>query len=286
MPINYYPGAQTVYSNNYSTSRVADSSSKISTLDNLGVLVTRPEQQADKLSRLIETAGGRAIRFPTLEILPSDEINLATTQLTQLHCYDWIIFVSANAVRYAQAAINGRINNLDNIQVAAIGHATATALSDISIRVDLIPGPPGNSEALLTCPQMQTIDGQRFIIVRGEGGRALLGETLQQRGGSVIYAEVYKRSQPNVDTMALKQLWAQNNINLVTITSGETLQNLMTMLGNDALPLLNKTPIVVISQRLEKIARSMGLTHILLAENAADMSILKVINDFQLNNLK
>lgn len=265
---------------------MADSTGKINTLNGLGVLVTRPEQQADNLSRLIETAGGRAIRFPTLEILPSERISLATARLAKLYRYDWIIFVSANAVRYAQATINGRINGLDNIQVAAIGHATATALSEIGIRVDLIPEAPGNSEALLASPPMLTVARQRFIIVRGEGGRALLGETLQQRGGSVVYAEVYKRSRPNVDTMTLKQLWAQNIIHIATITSGETLQNLMVMLGDDAWSLLNKTPIVVISQRLEKLARSMGLTHILLAENAADRSILKAISNFQLNNLK
>ena len=37
-------------------------------LKGFGVLVTRPEHQADELSAAIEDAGGEAIRFPVIEI--------------------------------------------------------------------------------------------------------------------------------------------------------------------------------------------------------------------------
>ena len=262
---------------------MSDSPSPISPLNDLGVLVTRPEQQAHQLSRLIEDAGGRAIRVPLLKIVPSQQITQATVLLAHLDQYNWIIFISSNAVRYAQLAINGRINIPDNIRVAAIGRSTATALSKMGISVDLIPAMPYNSEALLACSQMHNIVGQACIIVRGEGGRELLGKALQQRGCSVVYAEVYKRVQPNIHPPALKRLWKHNIIDIITITSGEALKNLMTLLGDEALTLLVETPAIVISQRLESLARSMGLTRILLAETAADRSILKAINDFQLH---
>jgi len=39
-----------------------------STLNGFGVLVTRPEHQADELATAIEDAGGEAIRFPVIDI--------------------------------------------------------------------------------------------------------------------------------------------------------------------------------------------------------------------------
>ena len=66
-------------------------------LQGLGVLVTRPAHQADQLCDLIEAAGGRPYRLPTIEITPSSDSDQQQARhlLEHLQANDLLIFISA-----------------------------------------------------------------------------------------------------------------------------------------------------------------------------------------------
>ena len=66
-------------------------------LKGFGVLVTRPEHQADELVSAIEEAGGEAIRFPVIDIEPHDSVDV-NRSLEALPASDIMIFISTNAV--------------------------------------------------------------------------------------------------------------------------------------------------------------------------------------------
>ena len=68
-------------------------------LAGIGVLVTRPADQAAPLADEIEAAGGRAIRFPAIEIVPRPDADIAN-DAASLQQPDVVIFVSVNAVRF------------------------------------------------------------------------------------------------------------------------------------------------------------------------------------------
>ena len=65
-------------------------------LSGLGVLVTRPKDQAEPLCRLIEAAGGRALKLPGLVIAPATDSAAARRLLAADS--DLLIFISRNAV--------------------------------------------------------------------------------------------------------------------------------------------------------------------------------------------
>ncbi|MGZ5058681.1 MAG: uroporphyrinogen-III synthase, partial [Methylobacter sp.] len=73
-------------------------------LSGVRVLVTRPEHQAENLSRLIEERGGVAVRFPALAIIPQDDVGGIRSTLANPDKFEWIIFISANAVNFALKA--------------------------------------------------------------------------------------------------------------------------------------------------------------------------------------
>ena len=70
---------------------------------------------------------------------------------------------------------------------AAVGESTAAALSQAGAAAVLWPVDGASSEALLALPELDetAVVGATILIVRGEGGRQLLGDTLSKRGARV-----------------------------------------------------------------------------------------------------
>ena len=254
-------------------------------LAGVGVLVTRPYDQAANLCKIIENAGGKAIRFPAMEITPIDDPQSVTHILDRLDSYDIAIFISANAVKYAIQSIRSKRSFPESMVLAAIGNATRKALEDEGLNVDIYPTQQFDSEALLTLPKMQQVKGKRILIFRGRGGRELLKNTLTERGAHVDYAELYQRTMPIQEPGALNQYWKQNAIDIVTVTSNQALNNLFNIAGESGKENLVTTPIVVISQRMVQNALERGMrADIMVAEQAGDEAVLDVIQKWRLDN--
>lgn len=243
-------------------------------LAGLSVLVTRPEQQSIELCELIAEARGRPVRFPALEILGPADKQQVRRQLAELGDIDLLVFVSTNAVRYAFAQMPENIP-LD-LQIAAVGEATARALDELGLEPTLQAQGSMDSEGLLRLPQLQQMTGKRVLIVRGNGGRELLRETLGERGARVDYVEVYRRRIPQRNPANLLRNWS-TLVEAVTVTSGQILDNLFEMLGEPGEPLLHDTPLVVVSRRIAAQAQARGCRQVLVAASAADRDVLKTL---------
>jgi uroporphyrinogen-III synthase len=247
-------------------------------LNGAHVLVTRPAHQAENLSRLIDERDGVAVRFPTLAIAALDDSCIIQNTLAHLDRFQWLVFISANAVSMHSYYSDGvKIKQFESVRIAAIGKATAQALALAGLRVDLVPENGYNSEALLAMPQMQQINGQRYLIVRGKGGREDMATTLRSRGAFVEYLDVYKRIIPGIDSSQVSLLLAQDKLNVITITSGEALQNLLIMLEEKYLQRLIEVPLVVVSNRIRQIAADMGFKRIAVTNNPSDAAILETV---------
>ena len=226
-----------------------------------------------------------AVRFPTLEIVSRDSFEEASSELANLDKYDWVVFISVNAVNFALNTNDGKIPStksplallLPRGGFAAVGQSTAHAMEMAGLPVDLIPEKNYNSEALLAMPQLQQVQGQNILIVRGEGGREQLAATLRSRGAEVSYLEVYKRIIPQIDSSQLVNLLVQKKIDVITVTSAEALQNLSLMLDNKNNSLLSLIPLVVVSDRIRCIAADMGFSRIVVTDSPIDTAILETV---------
>ncbi|MCG6896554.1 MAG: uroporphyrinogen-III synthase [Thiocapsa sp.] len=238
-----------------------------------GVLVTRPAAQAAGLCRLIEAANGRALAVPSIEIVPTANPRRAAALLAET--WDFMFFVSRNAVEQANALVaDGTWQQAH--QVVAVGRATAQALSRSGRAPDLVPDQRFDSESLLRMPELADLWGSRILIVRGEGGRTLLGDTLRARGARVTYAEVYSRLRPDFDPAPLLAQWAQS-VAMVTATSEEVLLNLLEMLGPQGRSRLLATPLVVVADRTAVTARELGFARVQVAERAEDAAVVQAL---------
>ena len=220
-------------------------------LENARILVTRPAGQAQRLCRMIELAGGRAEHLPLIgiEALPCEAPEKA----------DILIFVSANAVRHGAHCAAGV-----SCAVAAIGQATASALRSRNIIPDIVPPGMADSESLLAMPQLRDVAGKTVVIVRGEGGRELLADTLARRGAHVHYRECYRRVALSPDPGRLEALLC-GGIDLVSVTSVGILEALDAALDDRLRDCLRGVPMLVISDRIAQRARALGIATVIRA---------------------
>ena len=250
-------------------------------LAGMTVLVTRPARQGDGLAQLITEAGGKAVLAPLLSIAPPLDSSVATALLNAAEPWDWLIFVSANAVRFA-LGINGWVGSVAGVtRLAAVGEATAGALAEAGLTADLVPYPQFNSEALLADPRMAQVTGQRILIVRGEGGREHLADILRERGADVAYAEVYRRVPVSKEAFSSSLIaWQEDSHDVVVVTSGEALAHLTGLLRETGLDGHFRPALVVPSERIANQAREQGWLRILTAEQASDEGIVQAIKQF------
>ena len=240
------------------------------------ILVTRPKQQADTLCHLIEEQGWNAIRFPTLEIV-GNEPKAIKQQIDNLNLYQWIIFISTNAVNFALNANDGKIDCFINCNIAAVGKATEKALLKYGLAVDLVPETHFNTEGLLATTEMNDVQGKSCLIVRGNGGRETLANCLRERGAKVEYMEVYARIKPCHNDHTATKLLAQGKLHAITITSNEALLNLLAMFDQTLHYLLHAVPLIVISYRIKKLAEQSGFKHIAVTDHPGDSAIIKTV---------
>jgi uroporphyrinogen-III synthase len=227
-----------------------------------GVLVTRPRELAQGLAKRVADAGGRAILFPVIEIEP-------LPQSGPVGRYDMVVFVSPSAVRHGSRWVGAGRKTL------AVGAGTAHEIRKYGQEV-IFPASGADSEGLLELPELAQLSGQQVLIVRGQGGRSLLGDTLRERGARVEYAECYRRVRPRVDAAPLLAAW----VDAVTVNSGEALQNLVALLGAEGQQRLRDTPLFVPHRRVAQQAESAGLRKVLIAGPGDDEMIERLVAYF------
>jgi uroporphyrinogen-III synthase len=249
-------------------------------LAGLRVLVTRPRGQSAGLVALIEKRGGTAIRFPVIDILPVDEPRAARLALASLDSFDRVIFVSPNAVEHGLALMDSPNGWQIRAALTALGASTAAALTRAGLGPVLCPAGSASSEALLALPELQGdgLAGSRILIVRGEGGRELLGATLSERGARVQYAEVYRRARPATEGGGFDYHTRHGGIDTIVITSVQGLENLFALLGEGAVGWLRKAGYVVASDRLAVRVHAMGIVDpSMVAAGADDESLVEAL---------
>ncbi len=246
------------------------------------ILVTRPKHQADNLCNLISSNGGEAIAFPTIDIQPIHESDKNFVKSNSFSGYDFIIFISRNAVEFAFDRYLSLVRLPSHIKIFAIGAGTAKVLLDRNVKNVIHAGVQADSNALLDLSQMQEkrLKDKKVLIIRGVGGREYLAENLKSRGASVDYAEVYKRCLPENDISDIYQAWQNTKLDAIVITSNEGLNNLVSLISeNNQLQLFN-TPLVLMSTRSDRLAKELGfVSNTSIAVNKSDEGLLLAILD-------
>lgn len=247
----------------------------------VSVLVTRPAgAAANVLCEMLRGAGYRAHSLPLLELEPLEELPYPQRRMAlELDAYHHVIFVSANAVRFGMRCFDDFWPQLPaGLVWYAVGDATAKLLADYGVQAHT-PGSRMSSEGLLDLPSLQAVDGQRVLIVKGEGGRGVLRRELARRGARVDQLACYRRHRPRLAAGELASLLARREIDVILISSGEGLDSLRELLSPAETSNFSHLCLIVPSERVARLARNAGFDRIVTAENASDGAMLRALEE-------
>ncbi len=205
----------------------------------LGVVVTRPERQADDLAKLLAKQGARPIAFPTIAIEPPSDWSGLDAALAELESYHWIIFTSANGVHFFFERLRQKgkdVRDLKGVNICCIGPATARQLEARGIRADLVPK-EFIAEGLLKSFAEIDLEGKKILIPRAAKARELLPEGLKKMGAEVVTATTYRTVSSGRKREELNARLAEGDVDVITFTSSSTVTNFVDIMGKDfALP--------------------------------------------------
>ncbi|HUY91243.1 MAG TPA: uroporphyrinogen-III C-methyltransferase [Pirellulales bacterium] len=196
------------------------------------VLVTRPAEQAESLVERLQDLGAETLVQPAIEISEPADWAPVDRALEHLDQYDWLVFSSANGVRYLLERIcqrHGDLRRLGRIRLAAIGPGTNEALAGYRLKADRTPE-EFRAEALADALAPQAA-GSRFLLVRASRGREVLAERLHAAGGIVEQIVTYRSTDVTLADPEIASALAAGQIDWITVTSSAIARSLAGLFG-------------------------------------------------------
>jgi len=166
------------------------------------IVITRPAGQSSSDWRArLEAQGAEVIDLPLIKV--SKDVNLHTLAevLQEFGAYEWLVFTSVNGVRYffeEFIRVHVDIRALGLVRIAAVGEATAAALTDLHLRVDLQPKKASGEELAMELIKRESIDSAKVLVVTGNKNREVLVEKLHEARAIVDTLPVYKTEETDL----------------------------------------------------------------------------------------
>lgn len=167
------------------------------------IVITRPAAQSAGWRGQLESHGAEVIELPLIKVSKDVDLNTLAEVLQEFGAYEWVIFTSVNGVKYffeEFIRVHEDIRTLGVVRIAAVGEATAAALRDLHLRVDLQPKKASGEELAEELLKRESIDSAKILVVTGNKNREVLVEKLHEARAIVDTLPVYKNEETDLST--------------------------------------------------------------------------------------
>ncbi len=195
------------------------------------IVVTRPREQADALSRRLKELGAEVIEVPTIKIdHPTKRTDLVDA-LLELNSYDWLVFTSPNGVTsffdYFFKQFHD-MRDLGGARIAAVGPATARRLKDLHLQVDLMPEEALSASIAEAFTEFESIENLKICLLRAEVANPELPAALEALGAIVDDVACYRTVPELNDPSGEAAKVLAGGADWITFTSGSTVEHFHT----------------------------------------------------------
>jgi len=193
------------------------------------IVITRSMSQSGPLKEKLEVLGAEVIELPLIETTFWCEQKDALEVLSEVGAYEWIIFTSANGVKYFFELFFKRfkdIRSIGGMRIACIGKATAMEVEKFHLQVDVIPE-AAVAEALFDAlMKYETLDNIKMLVITGNLNRDLLVEKLVQEGRAIVDTlQVYKTELLDLKESKVAKVFREQGADAIIFTSASTVNS-------------------------------------------------------------
>jgi len=195
------------------------------------IVITRDAHGNAVFAEKILAHGGEPIQFDSIEICDLTADEKVQTVLADLGVFDWIIFTSANGVRFtfeALAKLGKDSRSLAQAKVACIGSETAACLGQFGIRADFAPTIYTSSELANQLAESTDIEKKKIALLRSAAAAKDLAEALTKCGAIVADVGVYTVAAGNEKPTHIIEQIKSDKIGWLTFTSPSTVKAFFT----------------------------------------------------------
>jgi uroporphyrinogen III methyltransferase/synthase len=165
------------------------------------VAITRTRDQNSELREKLEALGAEVLELPLITISKDvDKVGFVEI-LSELGTYDWIVFTSANGVRYFfEDFLKGYadIRALGLLRFACIGRATAREIERHFIKVECMPDTATGASLADALIATGSLDSAKVVVVTGNLNRDRLVKKLEAARAIVDRLQIYKTEKTDL----------------------------------------------------------------------------------------
>jgi uroporphyrinogen-III synthase len=200
------------------------------------IVITRAVEQARDLKDRLEGLGATILLLPAVSFSEPSDVTGLDRAIRSLESFDWILFTSANAVRF----FGRRRRKLGIVAVekekprcAAVGPATASAAAAEGFSIDYVA-----KEFLgiaLAHELGASLAGKKVLLPRSDRARRDLPDALQAAGAEVTEVMAYHTGGVSAAEPGVMAAIREGRVDVVSFFSPSAVENLRGELGEDVL---------------------------------------------------
>ena len=165
------------------------------------IALTRPAAQSADWRARLEKLGAEVVELPLIKVSKDVDLNTLAEVFQELTQYEWVVFTSVNGVKYffeEFLRVHEDIRTLGVVRIAAVGEATAAALRELHLRVDLQPKKASGEELAQELIKRESIDSAKILVVTGNRNREIVVEKLHEARAIVDTLPVYRTEETDL----------------------------------------------------------------------------------------
>lgn len=245
----------------------------------MSILITRPSPDGEQLVSKLMLMGKFAYHLPLISFSKGKNLSLLQQKLSVLTEGDFLFIVSRHAVQYAHFQLLSIGESWpETLMYYSIGKSTGIKLSSLLGITVKYPKYQETSEGLLELLKLVCVNKRHALILKGNGGRSLLADTLRKRGVYVLCCECYRRNLLYYNGKEECYRMLSLNIKTLVVTTVFILRRLYYLIPkNYRTSWLIHCKLIVVSLRMAIYAQRLGWKNIIISWSANNDVLVEIL---------